>query len=107
MQNMGKACIPGAGVFAGATITAYSIGRDPALLVIGVTLIILAGMSTATLMIIGAIGKANRETSAAFDLGRDIGHDQGYLEGRRVAKPVLVQLPQHGCGCSSATGSEG
>lgn len=57
-----------------------------------------------------ALRKLARPTAAAYELGRSDGYREGYADGRKIGRPVVVQLPV-ACrkdaatrGCGAATG---
>jgi cytochrome c553 len=74
------------------TGASIAIVAEPTIVALAV-IVVLASMWLATLVICRSVKSCSREAVAAYDLGEQMGRDRGYMEGRRVARPVVVPMP--------------
>lgn len=91
-----RAAIAAGGIAAGAgaVLTALTYGGDLYAVTVGVSSSIIGTGICATGVVCRSLRRPRVDVEAAFELGRQVGHDRGYWEGRRTARPVVVPLPR-------------
>lgn len=67
-------------------------------LLAGLTLLILGAMAAFTTLLWALLRYRTAEAHDHFERGRSIGHARGYREGRREARPVVVEAWCPSCG---------
>jgi hypothetical protein len=81
----------GVATAAGATIAATMFGSG--IEVYGLSLALIGSLGLASAALSRQVRESARDAIAAYDLGQQLGYDKGYMEGRRVARPVVVPHP--------------
>lgn len=91
VQHKGAILSAAVGAAGTTIITTLGHGHSGATVAVGVAL--LGAMSTAACLVCESVARHGKPASDAYEAGHQAGYDKGYLDGRRVARPVIVTLP--------------
>jgi hypothetical protein len=83
----------GAGMgIVGAGMTAWGNWHDVLYMIVGPVLMVLGAVLATACVVCSAIRLHLRPASDAYEQGHQAGFDKGWVEGRRSARPVVIDL---------------